>query len=172
MFSGSNKALEPAPFPNRNGADDLDQNIIKHMAHNMDFRLSEVIRLVTNNVPSSCTSTYNLLRRKLDRYNAELRVQGKVSASGVQLLSMSSASSQQTASGIGAGTEREAADKGHHHGEAKTAASRQSDKAADSNNNNEEGGDEDDVVIELVSTRVKCILSALAEGVFRPAVHM
>ena len=61
--------------------DDLDPCILKHMSQNMGFRLSEIIRLVTSNMPHSATATYHLFQVRLDCYVANSRVQGKINAS-------------------------------------------------------------------------------------------
>ena len=61
--------------------DDLDPCILKHMSQNMGFRLSEIIRLVTSNMPHSATATYHLFQVRLDCYVAKSRVQGKIHAS-------------------------------------------------------------------------------------------
>ena len=61
--------------------DDLDPCILKHMSQNMGFRLSEIIRLVTSNMPHSATATYHLFQVRLDCYVANSRVQGKIHAS-------------------------------------------------------------------------------------------
>ena len=70
FFAGNiSKPLEPAPFPNRLTAVDLNQSVLKHMATRLEFRLGEVLRLVTSNFPCSATATYHLLLRKLQRYD-------------------------------------------------------------------------------------------------------
>ena len=118
------------------------------MSQNMDFRLSEVIRLVTNNVPSSCNATYSLFRRKLLRYNAEMRVQGRVSASGAHLL-CGSQSSQQTTSSVAPNIENDDVTARN------TVRNRTKPPAANDRNNNvnDAGTSEDDDVIELVSEK-------------------
>lgn len=67
-LTGRNKPIDPAPYPNRLTAVDLNQTVLKHMATQLDFKLGEVLRQVTSNIPCSATSTYHLLLRKLDRY--------------------------------------------------------------------------------------------------------
>jgi len=67
-LSGRKRPMEPVPFPNRLQAADLNQSILKHMAARLEFRLGEILRLVTSNCPSSATSTYHLLARKLYKY--------------------------------------------------------------------------------------------------------
>ncbi|XP_064629382.1 serine/threonine-protein kinase par-1-like [Lineus longissimus] len=81
LTEGRNRPLEPAMFPNRLRADELDQNIIKHMSQNMDFKMSEIIRMVVSNIPHSTTASYHLFRRKLIRYTAVMNVMTKVAAS-------------------------------------------------------------------------------------------
>ena len=90
--AGKSKPMEPAPFPNKLCADDLDHNIVKHMAQSLDYRMSEVIRLVTANIPSSATATYHMFLRKLKVFQADMRVKGKVCAADARLLGGSSSS--------------------------------------------------------------------------------
>lgn len=40
-------------------------------------RMSEVIRLTTNNIPNNATATYHLLLKKLTRYNEEIKAKGR-----------------------------------------------------------------------------------------------
>lgn len=49
--------------------DDLLPSILRHMSHALGFRLTEIIRLVTANVPHSATATYHLLQARLDVHN-------------------------------------------------------------------------------------------------------
>ncbi|XP_071113089.1 serine/threonine-protein kinase MARK2-like isoform X1 [Haliotis cracherodii] len=78
LTEGKNKSLDRPPFPNRIKADDIDASILKHMSERLGFRVGEVIRFVTGNVPSSANATYQMYNRKLCRYQADLRVKGKV----------------------------------------------------------------------------------------------
>ena len=78
--------MELAPFPNKLNADSLEESIVKHMVQSLNFRVSEVIRLVTTNIPNSATATYNLLLTRLNRYSAEMRVQGKVAAAEASIV--------------------------------------------------------------------------------------
>lgn len=83
--------IEAIAFPNRLVAEELETGIVRHMAENMEFRLSEVIRLVTANIPNNATATYHLLLRKLRRYLTEERLLGrtqdKLAAASKQVLS-------------------------------------------------------------------------------------
>ncbi|CAH1777992.1 unnamed protein product [Owenia fusiformis] len=64
-------ALESAPFPNKIHNDELNENVMKHMTENMDFKLSEVIKFVVGNIPNSATTTYHLLNNKLIVYHRQ-----------------------------------------------------------------------------------------------------
>ncbi|CAG2255089.1 Hormonally up-regulated neu tumor-associated kinase,Serine/threonine-protein kinase MARK1,Serine/threonine protein kinase OSK4,MAP/microtubule affinity-regulating kinase 4,SNF1-related protein kinase catalytic subunit alpha KIN11,Serine/threonine protein kinase OSK3,Hormonally up-regulated neu tumor-associated kinase homolog,Serine/threonine-protein kinase MARK2,Hormonally up-regulated neu tumor-associated kinase homolog B,MAP/microtubule affinity-regulating kinase 3,Hormonally up-regulated neu tumor-assoc len=66
-------------FPNRR-KDELDETILKHMSEVQGFRLGEVIRFVTGNLPSPALSMYHTLDQRLKRYYADMRVRGKMSA--------------------------------------------------------------------------------------------
>lgn len=72
--------LEPSPCPNKLKTEDLDENIMKHMVETQGFRMSEIIRFVTGNVPSPATAMYHIVHRKFTKYMADLRVQGKIPA--------------------------------------------------------------------------------------------
>ena len=85
-LAGRNRPPEVAPFPNKLCADDLDAGILTHMSQNLDFRLSDVIRLTAANIPNTITATYNLFLKKLNRYSAEMRVNGKVAAAEARLV--------------------------------------------------------------------------------------
>ena len=50
------------------------------MSENQGFRIGEIIRYVTGNVPSSATAMYYLFLRKLQRHCGNLRVTGKIAA--------------------------------------------------------------------------------------------
>lgn len=58
----------------------LDNSVLKHMSENQGFRVSEVIRYVTGNVPSSATAMYYLINRKLTKHYGNLRASGKIAA--------------------------------------------------------------------------------------------
>ena len=64
----------------------MDNAILKHMSEHMGFRIGEIVRFVTGNVPSSANATYQMLHRKHIRYKAELRVMGKVPATDSRLV--------------------------------------------------------------------------------------
>ena len=72
--------MDRHPFPNKLKTADLDIDIMKHMSDNLGYRMSEIIRFVVGNVPSSACSTYHLYHRKLQRHRAEQRSQGKAPA--------------------------------------------------------------------------------------------
>lgn len=72
--------MEPAPFPNKLSADDMNHNIVKYMSQSLGYRMGDVIRLVTSNIPSSATATYHMFDKRLKAYEAERRVKGRVSA--------------------------------------------------------------------------------------------
>ncbi|KAJ8315381.1 hypothetical protein KUTeg_007531 [Tegillarca granosa] len=74
------ESRKPSPCPNKLKTEDLDENIMKHMVETQGFRMSEIIRFVTGNVPSPATAMYHIVHRKLTKYMADLRVQGKISA--------------------------------------------------------------------------------------------
>lgn len=65
--------MRSAPFPNRLRSDDLVQAILKHMVDNIEFRLSQVIRMVTSNIPNSATATYHLFHKRLQKHLAAER---------------------------------------------------------------------------------------------------
>lgn len=71
---------DQVPFPNRLLPDELENNVLKHMSATMDFRISDVIRLVTGNIPNSATSTYHLLCKKLGRHQVEVKLKSKIAA--------------------------------------------------------------------------------------------
>lgn len=50
------------------------------MSENQGFRLGEIIRFVTGNVPSSATAMYHLFYRKLRKYIGNLKASGKIAA--------------------------------------------------------------------------------------------
>ena len=72
-FSGGDPSAWQVPFPNRLTASDLNESILQHMADNLDFRLSEVIRLVAANIPNQATSTYFLLQQKWAKWKSSQR---------------------------------------------------------------------------------------------------
>ena len=78
--------LEPAPFPNRPRSDEMEQNILKHMAENMDYKIGEVIRFVIGNVPNSATATYHLFKKKLLRHFADMKIKNKVALSEARVM--------------------------------------------------------------------------------------
>lgn len=53
IFSTGNKPVSRHPCPNRMRAADLDADILSHMSDNLNFRMAEVIKFVTSNIPSS-----------------------------------------------------------------------------------------------------------------------
>ncbi|XP_063404988.1 hormonally up-regulated neu tumor-associated kinase-like [Mytilus trossulus] len=80
IAEGKTKPLERSVFPNRRRSDELDETILKHMSEIQGFRLGEVIRFVTGNLPSPALSMYHTLDQRLKRYYADMRVRGKMSA--------------------------------------------------------------------------------------------
>ncbi|CAL1539698.1 unnamed protein product [Lymnaea stagnalis] len=66
-----NKPIPRHPCPNKMRTSDLDTDILSHMSENLGFRMGEVIKFVTNNIPSPACSTYHLYLTRLHRYNAE-----------------------------------------------------------------------------------------------------
>ncbi|XP_076466414.1 uncharacterized protein LOC143297800 [Babylonia areolata] len=80
LSEGRNKPVERPPFPNKLKTSDLDTDILKHMSDNLGYRMSEIIRFVVGNVPSSASATYHLYHRKLQRHLAEQRSQGRAPA--------------------------------------------------------------------------------------------
>ena len=88
VISGVSNPLARAPCPNRIKTEMLDNSILKHMSENQGFRLGEIIRFVTGNVPSSATATYHLFQRKLQKYIGNLKASGKIPAD-IRLLNRS-----------------------------------------------------------------------------------
>ncbi|XP_041354216.1 serine/threonine-protein kinase MARK2-like [Gigantopelta aegis] len=86
LTDGHNRSIHRHPYPNKLKADEMDNSILKHMSENMGFRMGEIIRFVTGNVPSSANATYQMLHRKHIRYKADLRVKGKVPATDARLI--------------------------------------------------------------------------------------
>lgn len=66
--------FDVAPFPNRLTSEDINMIIVRHMTSHMDFRLSDVIRFVTGNIPTSSTATYQLLEKRLRRLKRETSI--------------------------------------------------------------------------------------------------
>ncbi|XP_045196682.2 hormonally up-regulated neu tumor-associated kinase homolog isoform X2 [Mercenaria mercenaria] len=80
VAEGPGIPLGRAPCPNKMKTDTLDNSILKHMSENQGFRIGEVIRYVTGNVPSSATAMYYLIYRKLIKHLGNLRASGKIPA--------------------------------------------------------------------------------------------
>ena len=72
--------MSRAPCPNKLKTDALENSILKHMSENQGFRLGEIIRFVSGNVPSSATAMYHLFYRKLRKYIGNLKASGKIAA--------------------------------------------------------------------------------------------
>ena len=72
--------MERSLFPNKRKNEDLHENILKYMSEVQGFRLGEIIRFVTGNMPSPSLAMYHTLEQKLKRYYADMRVKGKISA--------------------------------------------------------------------------------------------
>ncbi len=81
IFTGRNVSSEISTSTLKLCAEDLEPRIIKHMSQNMGYRLSEIIRLITSNIPHGATATYHLLLRKLKKKCHELRSSSRISAS-------------------------------------------------------------------------------------------
>lgn len=58
----------------------LDNSILKHMSENQGYRIGEIIRFVTGNVPSSASAMYYLIHRKLAKHYGHMRASGKIAA--------------------------------------------------------------------------------------------
>ncbi|XP_052242550.1 hormonally up-regulated neu tumor-associated kinase homolog A-like [Dreissena polymorpha] len=80
IAEGPGCPLPRAHCPNKMKTDDIDNSIIRHMSDNQGFRIGEVIRYVTGNVPSSATAMYYLINRKLQKHYGHLRASGKIAA--------------------------------------------------------------------------------------------
>ena len=78
--AGTSNPMSRAPCPNKLKTEALENSILKHMSENQGFRLGEIIRFVTGNVPSSATAMYHLFYRKLRKYIGNLKASGKISA--------------------------------------------------------------------------------------------
>lgn len=50
------------------------------MSEIQGFRIGEIIRYVTGNVPSSATAMYYLINRKMRKHYGNLRASGKIAA--------------------------------------------------------------------------------------------
>ncbi|XP_055954638.1 serine/threonine-protein kinase BRSK2-like [Patella vulgata] len=86
LSEGKSGFFERHPCPNKLRTDELDSNLLKHMCHNLGFRMNEIIRFCTGNVPSAANATYQLFLKKLRRYNADARVKGKIPAVDSRLM--------------------------------------------------------------------------------------
>ena len=84
MLFSATEHLQVTPFPNKLRTEDLNMSIVRHMTSNMDFRVNDVIRFVTGNIPTSATATYQLLEKRLRNYitqkEAEVKDTSKSSA--------------------------------------------------------------------------------------------
>ena len=80
FFTGTSNPMSRAPCPNKLKTETLDNSILKHMSENQGFRLGEIIRFVTGNVPSNATAMYHLFHRKLRKYVGNLKASGKIAA--------------------------------------------------------------------------------------------
>ena len=67
-----------ASCPNKLKTEALDNSILKHMSENQGFRIGEVIRYVTGNVPSSATAMYHLMLRKFTKHIGNMKATGKI----------------------------------------------------------------------------------------------
>lgn len=79
-IAGPGCPLPRSPCPNKMKADLIENSIVRHMSEIQGFRLGEVIRYVTGNVPSSATAMYYLMNRKLRKHYGNLRASGKIAA--------------------------------------------------------------------------------------------
>nr|KAI8757963.1 serine/threonine-protein kinase MARK2-like isoform X1 [Biomphalaria glabrata] len=77
-LSPSNKPIPRSPCPNKMKTSDLEADILSHMSENLGFRMGEVIKFVTCNIPSPACATYHLYLTRLNRH----RVEQKVSSAG------------------------------------------------------------------------------------------
>lgn len=82
MFIGNTKPLERSIFPNKRTSGDLDERILKQMSDCQDFRLGDIVRCVTGNIPSPALATYYGFEQKLKRYIFEIGVKENMSAIG------------------------------------------------------------------------------------------
>lgn len=71
IFAERQTAVEAAPFPNKLRTLDLSQGILVYMVQRLDFRLGDVMRLVTSNSPSNAMAVYFLLAHRLARYRRQ-----------------------------------------------------------------------------------------------------
>ena len=77
---GSGYPLARSPCPNKMKTDHIDNSLLRHMSESQGFRIGEIIRYVTGNVPSSATAMYYLINRKLRKHYGNLRASGKIAA--------------------------------------------------------------------------------------------
>jgi hypothetical protein len=82
LFIGNTKPLERSIFPNKRTSGDLDERILKEMSECQGFRLGDVVRCVTGNVPSQALAIYHGFEQKLKRYIFEIGVKENMSAIG------------------------------------------------------------------------------------------
>lgn len=82
MFIGNTKPLERSIFPNKRTSGDLDDRIVKQMNDCQGFRLGDIVRCVTGNIPSPALATYYGFEQKLKRYIFEIGVKENMSAIG------------------------------------------------------------------------------------------
>lgn len=69
-----------APCPNKLKTESIESSILKHMSENLGFRMGEVIRYVTGNVPSGATAMYYLIHQRLVKHHGNARATGKIAA--------------------------------------------------------------------------------------------
>lgn len=68
-YTGRNRPMEQAPFPNRLAESALCRSVVRHMTDRLAYRLSDIVRLVTGNIPSSAVATYHLLLKHRRHYD-------------------------------------------------------------------------------------------------------
>ncbi|XP_064594721.1 hormonally up-regulated neu tumor-associated kinase homolog A-like [Liolophura sinensis] len=84
VSEGKNRPLEPIPCPNRIRSEEICDDILHHMSDFHGYRISDVMRHVTSNMPGPQTAMYHLFKHRLDKYKALQRVRGKVPANEVR----------------------------------------------------------------------------------------
>ncbi|ESP01093.1 hypothetical protein LOTGIDRAFT_140020 [Lottia gigantea] len=78
---GTGGKFERHPCPNKLKTEELDSNLLKHMCHNLGFRMGEIVRFCTGNIPSAANATYQLFSKKLKRYNNDPKTKSSSSDS-------------------------------------------------------------------------------------------
>lgn len=76
--------MEPIPCPNRIRTEEISDDILHHMSDFHGYRISDVIKHVTSNMPGPPTAMYHLFKHRLDKYKTLQRARCKVPAAEVR----------------------------------------------------------------------------------------